>query len=301
VLPFLPESKSKNKGSEASSRFDDDPDEVVQHEANPNKDDTSSRGLFLSPAMANLLRLSAGSESEKQTAVLEKILVPRRGSDSEVNTTLNSKRVNCIQTKSATETAAHNNAHNATTDQRVQRRPFDVLTKILKEQGVPTLTRPAQSLKDFWFPRNTVGYTKELTVAVRNDDLATIRHLHESKSHNLQCSNKFGESIVHTAARRGTCDILRYMVQIAGVSVRVCCDSGRNPLHDACWTGSPNFELVVLLLKECPDFLLLADTRGYTPLQYAPKETWEEWAVFLRENSGLLLPQILSKLVVAAN
>jgi hypothetical protein len=299
-------SSSLDEGSEASSL--DDPDEGEQAtKSNSNKEDTSSSGLFLSPAMANLLRRSVGSESDLQAAVLqnpsvEKMLVQRRGSDSGVNTNLNSKMVYCIQTKSATETAPHNNAHSsATTDQSDQRRPFDILKEILEEQGVPAQTRPAQSLQDFWVPRNIVGYTKELTDAVRNNDLATIRQLHESKSHNLQCCNKFGESIVHTAARRGTCDILRYMVQIAGVSVRVCCDSGRNPLHDACWTASPNFESVAFLLKECPDFLLLADMRGFTPLQYCPKDTWEEWAVFLRENSGLLLPQILSKSVFAAN
>ena len=142
---------------------------------------------------------------------------------------------------------------------------------------------------DYWAPWNSHGYTVELTDAVRQNNVATLRRLHQTAKVNLQCCNQFGESIVHTAARRGSLEVLQYMVLVADVSLHVCCDNQRNPLHDACWTGRPNFDSVRFLLEQCPEFLLLVDKRGLTPLEYTPKETWEDWNEFLRQHEHLVV------------
>ena len=71
-------------------------------------------------------------------------------------------------------------------------------------------------------------------LAARNEDFALLRKLH-CEGHNLQCSNKFGESIIHIICRRRRDDILDFLVSEVGVSLRVRDDLGRTPFHDAAW------------------------------------------------------------------
>lgn len=272
--------------------FYEDDDNNNEDETFTSSNKRGGGGIYLSSAMENLLRRSVGSEGNLSLLAFssqvsnERNGMSRSGSDQFRNTP-ESKLVYCIQTESAIEGKKHNGK---TVSDR--RSPSEVLNYLLKEKGALTTTYTADSFgDDFWVTGCTSGYTVELTVAVRQDNVETVRRLHESGNHNLQCCNQFYESIVHTAARRGSTKSLRYMVQEAGVSVRVCCDNGRNPLHDACWTGNPNFECIQFLLQECPDFLLMKDKRGFTPLQYAPKDTWDEWTNFLKDHQTLLIPQ----------
>lgn len=67
----------------------------------------------------------------------------------------------------------------------------------------------------------------------------------------------------------------------AGSSVQVSDDFGRTPLHDACWTASPNFETISLLLEKDPWLLSITDCRGSTPLGYVRKAHWAVWNGFL--------------------
>lgn len=164
--------------------------------------------------------------------------------------------------------------------------PFQCLKDMFTELGADMATKSYESHSD-WMPWNMEGYTAELTTSIRENDVQTVRRLKE-KGQNLQCSNKFGESVVHTAARRGSYDVLEYFIQEAEVSIQVCCDSGRNPLHDSCWTGQPQFDCVRLLLENCPELLLFTDKRGFTPLEYVPKDTYHLWSGFLKRNRHLL-------------
>jgi hypothetical protein len=75
------------------------------------------------------------------------------------------------------------------------------------------------------------------------------------------------------------------------VSLRVCCDQGRTALHDAAWTGQPNFDAIRILLLDCPDALLLQDNRNFTPLDFVPKDAHEDWNAFLLANRDLVLPK----------
>lgn len=145
---------------------------------------------------------------------------------------------------------------------------------------------------DFFVQGNVNAHTLELLTAVRRGDVETIRRL-RAGGHQLQCCNRFNETIVHTAARRGEYGVLQFLIAEAGVSPRVCCDTGRTPLHDAAWTEKPNFRAVALLLNDCPDFLGLSDARKCTPLDYIPRSAYAEWNHFLEENRTLLIPKRL--------
>lgn len=143
---------------------------------------------------------------------------------------------------------------------------------------------------DFFVKGDERAHTVELMTAARLGDLKTIRQMHE-RGLNLQCCNRFKESIVHTAARRGHYEVLEYLSKHAGVSLRVCCDTGRTPLHEAAWSTTPNFRLVTLLLQDCPDLLGVVDSRQFAPLDYVPRSAFSAWNQFLNENRSLLIPR----------
>jgi Ankyrin repeats (3 copies) len=142
----------------------------------------------------------------------------------------------------------------------------------------------------FFVEGDLKSHTYELLTAVRQGDLATIQQMNE-QGLNLQCRNRFNETIVHTAARRGEFAILQYLVEQANVSPKVCCDTGRTPLHDAAWSSEPDFDTITLLLKDCPDFLGLKDARNCTPFDYIPQVAFEKWNQYLQEHRTLLLPK----------
>jgi hypothetical protein len=141
----------------------------------------------------------------------------------------------------------------------------------------------ASDVKDFFVQlteENIVGYDSELVTALYTNDVTKLRTMLDA-GHTMQCGNKFGETIIHTACRRGLYDVLQFLIADAGVSIQVVCDSGRTPLHDACWTTKPNWNIINLLLNNCPDLLYITDNRGYTPLDYIPKQLWNDWCDFL--------------------
>ena len=65
-------------------------------------------------------------------------------------------------------------------------------------------------------------------------------------------------------------------------------DCHKTPLHDACWTASPNFELVQLLLELAPEQVLTKDVRGNTPFDYVRRDDYGLWLRFLWERRSLL-------------
>jgi hypothetical protein len=137
------------------------------------------------------------------------------------------------------------------------------------------------------------SYDMDVATAVRNEDLRVLSRIHR-KGKTLQCCNRFGESIVHTVCRRGSIKILQFLMDTAQISLKVKCDYGRTPLHDACWTRDPNFELIAIVVKECPDFLWMTDKRGFTPLTYVQRDQWGMWCVFLEEHKLILKPKVIS-------
>ena len=195
------------------------------------------------------------------------------------------RMVFALQTKSPMESHRQHAASEASIP-----KPKDVLKEILQKKDVDSTYHKYSDLTDLFVKGCVSSYSFELMTAVRQNDISVIRKLHES-GHNLQCSNKFQESIVHAAARRGCPDILKYLKEVAGVSLRVCCDGGRTPLHDAAWTANPDFTAIRFLLEDCPDLLLVTDKRGFTPLDFVPKEAHDEWNTFLNNNKELVTPR----------
>jgi len=176
-------------------------------------------------------------------------------------------------------------------------KPRDMLKSLLELDGGSSIAPISfKDVEETYFVRHTkeqiASYDMESTLAVRRNDLGEVRRLHES-GRDLQACNQFGETIIHIVARRGRSAILKYLVKKANCSLRVCCDFGRTPLHDACWNTTPNFVTIKFLIEQCPEFLFVADIRGFTPLDYVPKDCWGPFCSFLTENRDKLRPPAL--------
>jgi ankyrin repeat protein len=136
-------------------------------------------------------------------------------------------------------------------------------------------------------------YDMQIISAIRAKDIEALRAI--AKIKHLQCCNRFGESIVHTACRRGSANVIRFLLQ-NDVNIRVASEQGRTPLHDTCWTTQINFESVEILLEIYPDFLYITDDRNLTPLSYMSMKEQRRgpWNHFLEEHPDLLLTKYLT-------
>jgi hypothetical protein len=174
--------------------------------------------------------------------------------------------------------------------------PDDFLKFVVKETfGTCPEKVPSSEIPDYFLqitPEMISSYDMDVATAVRNEDMRVLSRM-QRKGKPLQCCNRFGESIVHTVCRRGSTKLLQFLLDRANVSMKVMCDYGRTPLHDACWTRAPNFEMIAIVVEECPDFLWMTDKRGFTPLNYVQKDQWGIWCVFLEEHKLLLKPKVV--------
>jgi len=153
----------------------------------------------------------------------------------------------------------------------------------------------ALELKNFFLEvtaEHVSAYTHDVISAVREQDIDVLREMHQD-GRILQCSNRFGESILHMACRRGAVKVVRFLLEEAKVCFKVKDDYGRTPLHDAFWATNPEKDIVKMLLNNCPDLLLVSDRRGFTPLSYVRKEHWDIWCKFLEDNRGIIQPKEL--------
>lgn len=153
--------------------------------------------------------------------------------------------------------------------------------KRASESSFLSYVKPTQEMID--------SFQLETTTAVRRDDTEQLRKL-LSEGTNLHCCNRFGESLVHMACRRGQTDMVRFLIDEAKAPLLVRDDFGRTPLHDACWTSKPRFDLVEYIVKQVPELLCVPDVRGHLPLNYARKEHWDDWFDFFNKHKVLLRP-----------
>mmetsp|Transcript_35372 Transcript_35372/g.101903 ORF Transcript_35372/g.101903 Transcript_35372/m.101903 type:complete len:227 (-) Transcript_35372:17-697(-) len=196
--------------------------------------------------------------------------------------------------RSATEAfSPSSSARPSKKQQRDQRRvsPLHMLHKIFGEQ-----VDNHRSSDDDAFLRPTdaeiAAYDLEVVRVIRNGDLDRLTRLH-AEGKDLNAANRFGESLLHMACRRGRVPILKFMLQEAQVRVDRKDDFGRTPLHDACWTPSPNFDIMDELLNHVDPFMLLAkDVRGSTPFDYCREEHWEAWVKYLSERRDRIASRI---------
>lgn len=134
----------------------------------------------------------------------------------------------------------------------------------------------------------------DLLSAVRRRDLKTLHAIAAKDSTTtMNACNRFGESILHLACRKGSADVLHLLAAPVAQGGCACSllvrdDYGRTILHDACWTVTPNWTLIQLLLKTAPVLWRVADVRGHLALQYVPKSVWPKWILFLQKNKPIL-------------
>lgn len=158
--------------------------------------------------------------------------------------------------------------------------PIDLVSSLSRDFPVEVeFIKPSEQMIE--------AYTVDVVKAARAGDTASLRKLH-ADGNNLQCCNRFGESLIHMLCRRGELEPVKFLIEEAGVSFRVRDDYGRSPLHDACWTSKPRYDLVRYILNKEPGLLYVQDVRGHLPFNYIRKEHYNEWFEFLQENKTIL-------------
>lgn len=160
--------------------------------------------------------------------------------------------------------------------------------KALFMKRCPHIQLPLRSIKsEYVTPEET--YDMLVSRAVRTCDLKLMRCLHE-EGRSFDACNRFGESLIHMACRRGNVEMIKFLIYEAQVQVDVRDDFGRTILHDACWTSKPNEDVMDLLMKVVPpEFWVTEDKRGHTPFDYVRREHWGNWLRYLRRNQGSIV------------
>jgi Ankyrin repeats (3 copies) len=169
-----------------------------------------------------------------------------------------------------------------------QQTPDECLRVIL--QGVSASTFKSETWEGYFTAitsERLSAYRLQVSQAIRADALWILKELH-SQGMPLDGCNAHGESMIHLACRLGRLEIVKFLVHDANVSIRVCDDAGRTPLHDACWTNKPNFDLMHFVLDKSPELLFITDKRNFTAFGYIPSCCREEWCEFLQDKQAFL-------------
>jgi hypothetical protein len=171
--------------------------------------------------------------------------------------------------------------------------PEDHLLSILKERGYAgwvVESSDARKLVAQPSQRQIDQYDMEVGLAIRSGDLATLERLVKEEGRQMDACNKFGESLIHLACRRGAPELLRFLLAHGG-SLSACDDLGRSPLHDLCWCPHPRWELVkVFLERDEARLFITADKRGWTPLKYVRRAHWPVWRAFFDSVKDIYWP-----------
>jgi Ankyrin repeats (3 copies) len=177
-------------------------------------------------------------------------------------------------------------------DHTIHESPETFLQKLVKVvcDGLELETKKARSMEGFFAKvtdAQVEAYTTTVVTVVRNNDLTGLRKL-QAKGQMLNCFNRFGESLLHMACRRGFEDIVDFLLEQPEIDVRICDDNGRTVLHDACWHPSPQLKICQRILEREPTLFFILDNRGCSPFQYARPEHWAIWRKFLLDNRECL-------------
>lgn len=165
--------------------------------------------------------------------------------------------------------------------------PDEFLMKLVKLMcNVELEAKTARSLQGFFCSvsdEQMAAYTIKVVSAVRTNDLEALKSL-QSDGQILNCFNRFGESLLTMACRRGFEDIVAYLLDQPDIDIRISDDSGRTVLHDACWNPSPQLNICKWILEREPALFFVLDNRGCSAFHYARPEHWGIWRRFLLDN-----------------
>jgi ankyrin repeat protein len=166
---------------------------------------------------------------------------------------------------------------------------------ILSQEGYTTDTVASMSaVSSCLTPERIENYHHETIALVQSRNINQLRENYKTGQCTNPC-NRFGESLLHMACRRGFTEVASFFVQEAQQDVRVRDDYGRTPLHDVCWSVEPNFDLLKLLIVQDPSLLFVSDKRNHCPLDYVRKEHWGVIKAFLTENKDVLFSGLAKK------
>jgi hypothetical protein len=181
-------------------------------------------------------------------------------------------------------------------------KPSDYVKSAFRANGFSIDDVKATAIKNFEEPTKEMlsTYTSELLSIVRKNNTEKLKELHcEGKL--VNACNQYSESLLHLSCRRSYTEMTRFLIKDVKVSMNIRDDYFRTPLHDACWTISPNFELVDMLIREAPEHLVLEDVRGFTPFDYIRNDHWKAWLRFLWERKDLLRPKKVDQVGIPEN
>ncbi|KAI2501371.1 hypothetical protein MHU86_13107 [Fragilaria crotonensis] len=168
--------------------------------------------------------------------------------------------------------------------------PQVFLDTMLKSRGYST--QNFCSLEGAYYCKPTAlqqaSYGIRLIEAIRRSDEIVLQKMLQAGLSPNPC-NSFGESIVHMLCRRGDYKLLKLFKE-HGCSLQVTDDFGRTPLHDACWTTEPPFDIVDMILTTDRRLLHLVDCRGSSPLSYVSRNNWEKWIAYLQSRADTYWP-----------
>jgi hypothetical protein len=167
---------------------------------------------------------------------------------------------------------------------------------VRKGDDLDGFKRRVRELKEEYYPQTTTQQDSSSSTTTCSREVY------------FRCCNKFGESLMHLACRRGRTDMVQFLIEelnatnandnddndaatshtaTARAVLSIRDDYNKTPFHDACWTTIPNFELIDLLLKYVPEQLLMKDLRGKTPFDYVQITHYPLWLKFIWERKSL--------------
>ena len=170
------------------------------------------------------------------------------------------------------------------------------LEQSIIERCQTRITVPTQDMLESYGIPNLVN-------AIRENDLVQAKKLYEDKILTCNACNRFGESILHMACRRGHLEMVDFLINTVGLSIiNIKDDYHRTPLHDAFWSSSvQKYDIVDMLLSHSPEvveLLFCKDKRGFTPLDYARKQDYSKWYQLLQDRKSSLRSSSISSTTI---
>lgn len=232
------------------------------------------------------------------------------------STATNNIRRNATSTKYTKSTTTGNNLNISVTSSKKKRsrksmtasassidttniHPSEYARKAFQENGFKDLEAISRAADARFLPPTAAmldAYNTEIVAEVRQNNLEMAKKLYADGRfpHGCNACNRFGESILHIACRRGHLEMVKFLVGEVGLSIAsIRDDYHRTPLHDAFWTSTANPDVVDYLLEQphVIELLLCKDKRGFSPLDYSRGEDRSKWLKFLSERKDILRPQ----------
>ena len=110
--------------------------------------------------------------------------------------------------------------------------------------------------------RDTNGRTV-LHLAVKHIDV--VKYLINECNCDIMTPDKYGNTILHAAASRGSLDVMKYLINTHHYNLMTTINRGQTVLHLAV----EHIDVVKYLINECSCNIMVTDKDGWTPLHYA--------------------------------